>query len=152
MATQTQRRTATRAGILKAAAGLFQKRGFDDVAVEEITAAANVAKGTFYQHFNSKTEVLLALIRMQQAAGLAEVERRLNEGDPPLEIGRRLIHGMAQSCEENRKLINRTLLLETERPASMQEPSARAAFALVFAVGWRNGAGHVAVGGTRKET
>src|SRR5215471_3722232 len=100
MATQTQRRAATRDGLLKAAAKLFQKRGFDDVAVEENTAAANVAKGTFSQHFESKTEALLALIRIQQAAGLAEVERRLNEGHPPLEIGRRLIRGMAQSCED----------------------------------------------------
>jgi TetR/AcrR family transcriptional repressor of nem operon len=48
-----------RARILAAAACLFRQRGFDDVTVAEVMAAAGLTHGAFYRHFASK-EALIA--------------------------------------------------------------------------------------------
>jgi AcrR family transcriptional regulator len=47
--------------ILDAAVKVFVDRGFADVTVADITAAAGVAKGTFYLYFESKEHLLGAL-------------------------------------------------------------------------------------------
>ncbi|WP_159888326.1 TetR/AcrR family transcriptional regulator [Paenibacillus puerhi] len=40
---------------------LFEIKGFDQVTVEEITKACGIAKGTFYNYFAKKEEILLHL-------------------------------------------------------------------------------------------
>lgn len=44
---------------MDAALDLFGRNGVEATAVDEITSAAGVAKGTFYVHFVRKTDVLL---------------------------------------------------------------------------------------------
>lgn len=51
----------TRAALVAAAVELFGRKGVEATAVDEITAAAAVAKGTFYVHFRHKPDVLLEL-------------------------------------------------------------------------------------------
>ena len=55
----TGRRQLLKAGqrrrIYQAAIELFVKKGFDDVTVDEITRRADVAKGTFFNYFPTKT-------------------------------------------------------------------------------------------------
>jgi AcrR family transcriptional regulator len=47
--------------LMNAAQGLFLDKGIAATSVDEIVAAADVAKGTFYLHFESKEHLLLAL-------------------------------------------------------------------------------------------
>jgi AcrR family transcriptional regulator len=49
----------TRAALVDAALRLFDAQGVQGTAVDEITSAAAVAKGTFYVHFQRKQDVLL---------------------------------------------------------------------------------------------
>lgn len=51
------RRTANRDALLGAAEELFGIRGFGNVSIDEITARAGVAKGTFYNHFADKADI-----------------------------------------------------------------------------------------------
>lgn len=54
-----QRRKAdTRQRIIDAAMRLFTEKGFDGVSVDSIVAAADVAKGTFFNYFPTKVHVL----------------------------------------------------------------------------------------------
>jgi AcrR family transcriptional regulator len=39
---------------LAAASDLFKNRGYDTTSVDDIAEAADVAKGTFYYHFEKK--------------------------------------------------------------------------------------------------
>lgn len=48
--------------ILSAAYDLFSRRGVRDVGINELVARAGVAKATFYRHFRSKDDVVLAFL------------------------------------------------------------------------------------------
>ena len=66
-----QRRAAeTRLRLFRCALQLFAERGFSSVTVEEITEAADVGKGTFFNYFESKDHVLgvMAEIQLGKAA------------------------------------------------------------------------------------
>lgn len=49
--------------ILAAAYDLFAKRGVLAVGIDEIIATADVAKATFYRHFNSKDDLIVAFLK-----------------------------------------------------------------------------------------
>jgi AcrR family transcriptional regulator len=53
-----RKKERTRQEIYRAAMELFLTRGFDLVTVEDICAAADVAKGTFFLHFPTKDALL----------------------------------------------------------------------------------------------
>ena len=61
MATQSDRRTATRAAILQAARQLFGGHGFGATTIDQIATAANVAKGAIYHHFTTKEAIFEAI-------------------------------------------------------------------------------------------
>ena len=61
-----QRRAAeTRLRLFRSALQLFAERGFANVTVEDITEAADVGKGTFFNYFKSKDHVLVVLAEIQ---------------------------------------------------------------------------------------
>ena len=49
----------TRQRLQQCALALFEERGFDEVTVEEVAAAAGVSHMTFYRHFPTKESVVL---------------------------------------------------------------------------------------------
>jgi len=54
MATQAERRAATRGRIIESARRLFVERGFDDTTTTQILDDAGVSRGAMYHHFVSK--------------------------------------------------------------------------------------------------
>lgn len=77
------RSARTRAELLAAARRLYGERPFDQVTVEDVVAAAGVAKGTFYVHFATLAE-LQTLIADDLAREFDELlqPRRLGLLDP----------------------------------------------------------------------
>ena len=78
MATQADRRAATQGAILKAARKLFGERGFQETTMDDIAAAARVAKGAVYHHFNTKEAVFEAVfdeVSRDLVAEIANVSR-----------------------------------------------------------------------------
>jgi len=57
-----RRKRETRGKLLEAAFRLMAERGVDGVAINEITEAADVGFGSFYNHFESKEAVYAALM------------------------------------------------------------------------------------------
>lgn len=61
----------TRKRILDAAYGQFRRRGYSRVSMDEIAAAASVTKRTLYYHFESKDQLLTAVLETQHHLALA---------------------------------------------------------------------------------
>jgi AcrR family transcriptional regulator len=68
---RARKKARTRREIFDAAMARFAAHGFDAVTIEEICKAADVARGTFFLHFPSKSALLLEWNR-QLASELAE--------------------------------------------------------------------------------
>ena len=60
-----ERRSAElRERLFRSALQLFAQKGFAETTVEDITEAADVGKGTFFNYFPSKDHILLAFSDM----------------------------------------------------------------------------------------
>lgn len=57
-----KRAKRTRKKLKKAALGIFSEKSIDAATVEEITEKADVGKGTLYQHFEDKQEIVITLV------------------------------------------------------------------------------------------
>ncbi|MBE3559512.1 MAG: TetR/AcrR family transcriptional regulator [Ktedonobacteraceae bacterium] len=62
MSRVARKRARVRANLLAAARQVFAQRGYQEATIAEITAAADVAVGTFYLHFQDKEEVFSTLV------------------------------------------------------------------------------------------
>jgi AcrR family transcriptional regulator len=105
-----QRRSAEiRERLFRAALALFGKRGFAETTVEDITEAADVGKGTFFNYFPSKDHILIAFGEMQLGKLQAAIEeaRRINEPLPKFlrELGVRMTQEPARNPEIMRALL-----------------------------------------------
>lgn len=67
MVRQEQRRTATIQAILCSAERFFGEKGYADTTIDEIAAAAQIAKGAVYHHFESKRDVFEAVFELVSA-------------------------------------------------------------------------------------
>ena len=68
---RARRAAETRLNLFRCALQLFAQRGYANVTVEEITEAADVGKGTFFNYFASKEHVLAVMAEVQ----VGKVER-----------------------------------------------------------------------------
>lgn len=59
---QQTRSLAKRARLKAAALSLFGEKGYEGTSVDEIAKRANLAMGSFYQHYRSKRQLLMALM------------------------------------------------------------------------------------------
>jgi TetR/AcrR family transcriptional regulator, cholesterol catabolism regulator len=66
-----------RAELLDRASALFVQRGYDNVSLNDLIAAAGVSKGAFYHWFPSKDELITALARRSAHDQFAAVEEAI---------------------------------------------------------------------------
>jgi AcrR family transcriptional regulator len=77
----------SRQEILRTAARLFQKRGYDATSMNDVAAALKLSKGGLYHHFQSKDEILFEIMNhameltqervLNPVRGIADPEERL---------------------------------------------------------------------------
>ncbi len=92
---RSRKRLATRQGISNAATRLFLERGFDQVTVDDIAAAADVGRMTVFNHFPRKEDMFFD--RDEEAREMLRLA--LRERDPdvaPIEALRLLAHRLAE--------------------------------------------------------
>ena len=97
------KREARRAELVSAAASLFSERGVAKTTVSDIVKVAGVAQGTFYLYFDSKDEVVLAV-----------VER----------MGEAMIDGAAARVEAGQSVVDKLLILRDLLSDVGSEPGA----------------------------
>ena len=104
MATQEQRKAETKRKLINAAKKLFDKHGFEEVSVNEIVKKANVAKGTFYQHYETKVDILADVVRDVGEVKFKEALAAVANGAPALDILDRFINAQCEWFEANEKV------------------------------------------------
>jgi AcrR family transcriptional regulator len=108
--TRRQRRSSEiRERLFRAALDLFANKGFLETTVEDITEAADVGKGTFFNYFPSKDHILIAFGEMQLAKLEASIEEARRNNVPMPQFLRSLGVRMTQEPTRNPAII-RTLL------------------------------------------
>jgi AcrR family transcriptional regulator len=70
---------ARRAELIEAATRLFAEKGLEDTAVSDIVAEAGVAQGTFYLYFESKADLVNAVVVHISESIVEGVERIADE-------------------------------------------------------------------------
>ncbi|MDH3975240.1 MAG: TetR/AcrR family transcriptional regulator [Deltaproteobacteria bacterium] len=104
MASQAERRAKTRNKIIKAAKKLFDKQGFESTSVDQIVNTANVAKGTFYQYYDTKIEILADVIRDEGSQQTREALEKAAKGSPVIPILEAYIQTLCEWFEGHSKI------------------------------------------------
>ena len=91
---QDRRKAATRARIQTAAEELFDRRGYADTSIEDISELADVAVRTIYTHFPSKAAIMLAYFDSWVDAFSVEIRRRPVD-EPVVDTVREALSAMA---------------------------------------------------------
>lgn len=80
--TRDERKARTREELIEAAERLFVRDGFHATSVDAVADAAGYTKGAVYSNFDSKEGLFLALYERRVDRAVAEMQRRLGDGDP----------------------------------------------------------------------
>jgi len=105
-----ERRSAElRERLFRSALGLFAGKGYAETTVEDITEAADVGKGTFFNYFPSKEHVLMAFGEMQLARLEQVVSEAEQSGRPMREVMRTLVLRMTEEPVRNPAIVRALL-------------------------------------------
>lgn len=85
MATNKERREATRANIISAARTCFATDGYDNTHTDNILERAGVSRGAMYHHFPTKRDVFEAVYISLVEDSIRQAQQIGAEGDSPLE-------------------------------------------------------------------
>jgi AcrR family transcriptional regulator len=80
------RRAKARERILETAERLFTARGFDAVTVDDIAEEADIARRSFYHHFESKHEVMVPIARERTKSLNRRIDRTIAALEDPAEV------------------------------------------------------------------
>jgi AcrR family transcriptional regulator len=93
-------RESARERLLTAASQLFHDVGIQAAGVDALIATAGVAKATFYRHFPSKDDLVVAWLRDPRARWFDGIRAQVDElGAPPIEAIPRLFDAVAEWLE-----------------------------------------------------
>jgi AcrR family transcriptional regulator len=100
-----RKREQTKQGLINAAIELFVAKGYDQTTIDDIAAAADVAKVTFYYYFKSKEEIVVAIKENGAEELLGRMEQLFLEKVSAVEILKALFEEVGQWTEKNWQLL-----------------------------------------------
>jgi len=129
---------------MRSALRLFAERGLASTTVEQITEAADVGKGTFFNYFPTKEHVLLAFGDTRIKKIEAAREEAASGGKPVWQVLRRLAHSLAEEASHTPGLL-RSILVAPLSSQSVRESmvvklaEGRAVLGNLFEIGQERG-------------
>lgn len=109
MAAKIVDKEAKRAEIIEAALEVFMDKGFEKASISNIAAKAGVGKGTVYEYFENKNQIIdLSFAFFMERMGMDQLHELVNLEIPAKEKLKTLIDNMAGIVlsEENSKIVN----------------------------------------------
>ncbi|MFC9764237.1 ScbR family autoregulator-binding transcription factor [Rhodococcus jostii] len=98
---QQQRAAVTRAQIVRGAAEMFDKSGFEGASLVEILEAAGMTKGALYFHFRSKEDLARHIIAEQHRISISAVQAIAAQEASAIEQIVMLCHEMARQIVQD---------------------------------------------------
>lgn len=130
-----ERKLRTKQAIAAAALHLFALRGYANITVPEIAAAAKVGERTLYRYYADKEELLFAEDEDLHAALRAGIERQPVR-DAPFTVLRAASLAVARTLQDRREDVRRRAEVIADSPAlAARQQSKHAAWAVVLADG-----------------
>jgi AcrR family transcriptional regulator len=101
----TERGLRTRAALVAAARKVFERMGYLDARLIDITRAAKCSAGTFYTYFSSKEEIFAAVLEVAQEDMLHPGMPHVTTEDDPAAIIEASNRAYLQAYQRNAKLM-----------------------------------------------
>ncbi len=117
---RARRHAEIRARILRGALDLFARQGFFRTTVEQITEAADVGKGTFFNYFPTKEHVAAGFGELQLEKVRAALGAVCKGAKPVREVLHRLVHALAEEPGRSPNLV-RSLLVANLSSEAVRE-------------------------------
>jgi AcrR family transcriptional regulator len=117
-------RPLVRRAIVQAAAELFIERGYHEVTVAEIAEHVGIARRTFFLHFTSKDDPLLAWLDDEWRAA-TEVLLAQPAADPPLACYLAALRGLGSHFDQDREVTAAITRIVLTTPALFGKQYAR---------------------------
>jgi AcrR family transcriptional regulator len=93
--------------ILRTAKRLFQERGYDDVTIADVIRESNIARGTFYLHFESLEALLTTLFEEVVRDTWHRIEPIINDLSIPFrECTIQVVQAVFRMFEDDDSLVN----------------------------------------------
>ena len=105
-----RRRAETRERLVHCALRLFSERGYADTTVEDITNAADVGKGTFFNYFPSKDHILASFAQSQMGKVQKFVKQAVHSTQPAEQVLYDLAATVTQEYDRCPTLLQNILL------------------------------------------
>lgn len=102
---RARKKNKTRQAIVDTTLALFQKQGFENTTMEQIAEAADIAKGTLYNHFSSKEAIISEYMHYVIRDNQDRLERIINECSDTQTRLLTLLKTLAQWNDLNRDLV-----------------------------------------------
>lgn len=100
-----RRREVTKQKLVSGAVELFVAKGYSNTTIDEICAAADVAKVTFYYHFQSKEDIVTQIKSEASSEVLAEAREQLAAQASATEVLQTTLGSIAKWTKENWRLL-----------------------------------------------
>jgi AcrR family transcriptional regulator len=102
---RTARGARTRAALVAAARTVFERDGYLDARLTDITAEANCATGSFYTYFDNKEQVFAAVLAEAEEEMLHPHVREMTDSDDPVAVIEASNRAYLTSYRRNAKLM-----------------------------------------------
>lgn len=112
-----RKKVRVRQALADSAMQLFEARGFDAVTVDEIAAAADVSRRTFFRYFATKEAAVFA--RREDQLVMFRVHLMESSADAPFEAMRAALLSLADDYQEQRERILRERAIIKSAPSLM---------------------------------
>jgi AcrR family transcriptional regulator len=100
-----RKNSAVETEILSAAVKIFSERGYHGTTLDDIAAAANISRRTFYSYFRSKDDLLRHIYRDVITTSMTAARLIADEALPAREKLRRLIRQQVSNLATHRALL-----------------------------------------------
>lgn len=110
-----RRKAETYERLMRAALKLFAAHGLEGTTIEQITEAADVGKGTFFNYFPTKEHILMAFGDTRLRKIQAALDEARTGTKPIWQVLRRLAHSLAEEASHSPGLLRSILVAPLTR-------------------------------------